>query len=118
MDKRTLYDGLGQLQEILETTLVDVSLMKDSIQHVIERNTTLEIENQRLRDRLQEVEDENNHKQKKAVKGNVKKELSQARLNLEKLYEDGFHVCNEFYGQRRDNDEECFFCINVIDRLD
>ncbi|MFZ1393517.1 MAG: initiation control protein YabA, partial [Trichococcus flocculiformis] len=33
---------------------------------------------------------------------------------LQKLYEDGFHVCNVYYGSRRLNDEPCVFCIDVI----
>ena len=43
-------------------------------------------------------------------------ELSKSRKNLEKLYEEGFHVCNvdNMYGSRRVNDEPCVFCQDVI----
>ena len=44
----------------------------------------------------------------------LKQELSKSRMNLEKLYEEGFHVCNILYGSRRENDEECAFCLDVI----
>ncbi|OJG91959.1 hypothetical protein RV15_GL003604 [Enterococcus silesiacus] len=44
----------------------------------------------------------------------AKQELSKSRMNLEKLYEEGFHVCNILYGSRRENDEECAFCLDVI----
>ena len=27
-----------------------------------------------------------------------------------------FHICNDYYGQRRENDEECMFCMEVLDR--
>lgn len=40
--------------------------------------------------------------------------LTKSRLNLENIYEDGFHVCNIFYGQRRVEDEPCAFCLEVI----
>jgi regulator of replication initiation timing len=45
-----------------------------------------------------------------------RQELSESRLNLEKIYEDGFHVCNLLYGSRREADEPCAFCLDVIYR--
>ena len=35
-------------------------------------------------------------------------------MNLEKLYEEGFHVCNILYGSRRENDEECAFVLMLF----
>lgn len=36
--------------------------------------------------------------------------------NLIKLHEQGFHICNDFFGQPRETD--CLFCLNVIDRTE
>ena len=76
---------------------------------MVEENATLRIENQHLRDRLSDLE-----KQQRSDEEVVEPEMSKSRLNLEKLYEDGFHVCNVFYGSRRVNDEPCAFCLDVI----
>ena len=69
----------------------------------------MEIENQRLREHLQELN---------KLAGNTteteKQELSKSRMNLEKLYEEGFHVCNILYGSRRENDEECAFVLMLF----
>ncbi|MFK5280326.1 initiation control protein YabA, partial [Lacticaseibacillus paracasei] len=37
-----------------------------------------------------------------------------SKQNLESLYNEGFHVCPMFYGQRRVNDEPCAFCTEII----
>ncbi|MBU5900646.1 DUF972 family protein, partial [Vibrio cholerae O1] len=32
------------------------------------------------------------------------------------IYREGFHVCHDFYGQRREPDEECMFCDELLYR--
>ena len=74
------------------------------LQSVIDENTRLRLENSKLRERL-EKEDKIGHKP-----SNFGKE------NLENIYEDGFHICTYEYGKRRDNDEPCMFCIELLNR--
>ena len=38
------------------------------------------------------------------------------RESVRRIYRDGFHVCNDFYGQRREQDEECMFCDELLYR--
>lgn len=109
MDKRSLYDGLNSLENELRNNLEQLTEIKEALHEVVEKNTTLEIENQRLREHLQEL-----NKLSESSTEAVKQELSKSRMNLEKLYEEGFHVCNILYGSRRENDEECAFCLDVI----
>ena len=45
-----------------------------------------------------------------------KDEKSKSTGNLIKLYEQGFHICHESFGQMRD--EDCLFCLNIIGRTD
>lgn len=107
MDKRTLYDEISHLENNLKSTLERVGEMKSSVHQLTEQNVNLEIENRHLRARLIELES-------LTVSSEEKQELSKSRLNLEKIYEEGFHVCNVCYGSRRENDEECAFCLDVI----
>ena len=107
MDKKTLYDEIAQLEERLSGILSGLNEMKTSVQDLTEENVNLEIQNKHLRARLIELEALNDSHE-------TKQELSKSRLNLEKIYEEGFHVCNVFYGSRRENDEECAFCLDVI----
>jgi regulator of replication initiation timing len=109
MDKRSLYDGLNSLENEMEGSLTQLRAIKEALHELVEKNTTLEIENQRLREHLQEL-----NKLANTANDTEKQELSKSRMNLEKLYEEGFHVCNILYGSRRENDEECAFCLDVI----
>ena len=77
MDKRSLYDGLNSLETDLDSSVTQLREIKAALHELVEKNTTLEIENQRLREHLQELN-------------------------------------NILYGSRRENDEECAFCLDVI----
>ena len=33
---------------------------------------------------------------------------------IKAIYDDGFHICPDFYGQRRDNNEACGFCAELL----
>lgn len=107
MEKTKLYDELVAIEKNLQTMLTQVGEMKDVVDSVLEQNLNLELENQHLRDRLEKLERED-------LPEDSKQALSKSRLNLEKLYEQGFHVCKDFYGSRRENHEECVFCSHMI----
>ncbi|WP_326717797.1 DNA replication initiation control protein YabA [Vagococcus jeotgali] len=104
MDKMKLYDELLIVEKHLGSMLAQIKDMKDVVDSLVEENLNLELENQHLRDKLAKQEQAEDDKQ----------ELSKSRLNLEKLYEQGFHVCRDFYGSRRENQEECVFCSSMI----
>lgn len=112
LDKRSLYDGLNQLESELRNNVNELVEMKESLQQLVEKNTALELENQRLREHIRELT-EVNEEHAEDRKNQV---LSQSRMNLEKIYEEGFHVCYDLYGSRRENDEPCAFCLEVIYR--
>ncbi|HCT96636.1 DNA replication initiation control protein YabA [Vagococcus sp.] len=109
MDKRALYDEFGQIELDIKQLLDRLNEMKHSAEKLMEQNVNLEIENRHLRERLLEYEA---NESKDA--SDERQRLSKSRLNLEKIYEEGFHVCNVCYGTRRENDEECAFCLDVI----
>lgn len=105
MDKKEIFDSLDGLSQSLMMILPEVEEIKKHIQGVIEENTALRLENAKLRERLTLEE--------AAPSG--KSSLS-GLAHLTNIYDDGFHVCNQFYGQRRDNDEPCMFCLELLDR--
>lgn len=109
MDKKELHDAFNELESHTEATLTTIKKMKEELSHLTEENNALRMENQHLRDRLAEV-----IKQQSIEKQVSDTGMTKSRLNLEKIYEDGFHVCNLFYGSRRDGDEPCAFCLEVI----
>lgn len=104
MDKKEIFDALEDFSQNLLTTLAEVDAIKKHLQGVIDENTTLRLENSKLRERL-EKEDKIGHKS-----SNFGKE------NLQHIYEDGFHVCNAYYGQRDTSNSVCLECDELLNR--
>ena len=56
MDKREIFDALDDFSQNLLLTLAEVEAIKKNLKSVIEENTVLRLENDKLRERLGEVE--------------------------------------------------------------
>ncbi|MFC2736767.1 MAG: DNA replication initiation control protein YabA [Leptotrichia wadei] len=95
---------LDDFSQQLLVTLADVEAIKKNLKSLVEENTALRLENSKLRERLGEVEADTPVKAK------------HVRESVRRIYKDGFHVCNDFYGQRREQDEECMFCDELLYR--
>lgn len=108
MEKKELYDGFVALEQETQAMLTKIAALKTQMAAIVENNAELEIENRHLREHLQELQTSADHKSTGAV------ELSKSKLNLENLYEEGFHVCSYMYGQRRIDNEPCAFCLDII----
>jgi initiation-control protein yabA len=104
MDKKELFDALDDFSQQLLVTLADVEAIKKNLKSLVEENTALRLENSKLRERLGEVE------------ADAPVKAKHVRESVRRIYNDGFHVCNDFYGQRREQDEECMFCDELLYR--
>ena len=104
MDKKELFDALDDFSQQLLVTLADVEAIKKNLKSLVEENTALRLENSKLRERLGEVE------------ADAPVKAKHVRESVRRIYCDGFHVCNDFYGQRREQDEECMFCDELLYR--
>jgi len=109
MTNRQLYDRVEQLKRQVHQQLQLLEEISQELQVVIEENHNLTMENRHLKDRLDELEP-NTHTKKVAKK----KKRSQSIINLENIYDQGFHICNLYYGKRRENDESCMFCTEIL----
>ena len=109
MTNRQLYDRVEQLKIQVHQQLELLEEISQELQVVIEENHNLTMENRHLKDRLDELEP-NTHTKKVAKK----KKRSQSIINLENIYDQGFHICNLYYGKRRENDESCMFCTEIL----
>ena len=105
MDKGELYDSFETMEAQANEMAATLSLMRNQMTQIIEKNNQLEVENTHLRERLAELE---NNKKIKKNSG-----ISRSRQNLENLYHEGFHVCTQYFGSRR-TDDECIFCQDII----
>ena len=111
MDKKDLFDQITEVTRNTEDLLNKLHETQSAMVEIMEENAELKIENQHLRERLKQAtaaEHENEGTK------NTKHGLSKSLQNLEKLYASGYHICNEFFGKHRQDDEECAFCLTVI----
>ena len=109
MKKKEIFDALDDFSQNLFQTIAEVDQIKTHLKKVIEENTNLRLENEKLRQRLGEMiaQEEKQSKVGKNTKG---------RDGLEAIYDDGFHVCNAFYGQRLDAEGTCMLCDELLYR--
>lgn len=110
MNKKDLYDTLMQLENQTQTNAKTLKVIRQQLSELMEENHALKIENQHLRDRLNGTYSGDPD----SVSEENPSGLTKSRLNLENIYDDGFHVCNHLFGQRRIDDETCAFCLDVI----
>lgn len=103
LDKSRIYDHFEQVTRQTKDLLARMEQLQLQMTEVLEENAELSIENEHLHQIIAE-----NHE---AADSN---ELSTSRQNLQKLYEQGFHVCNEYYGKRLEHHESCTFCLDAI----
>lgn len=104
MDKKEMIDALEAFSQNVLNVAAEVEAVKKYIQTVIDENAALRLENSKLRERLNEAFKEGTES------------ANYGRESLEKIYEDGFHVCSLSYGQRRGSAEECMLCLEMFDR--
>ncbi|EHJ52232.1 DNA replication initiation control protein YabA [Streptococcus macacae] len=109
MDKRELFDAFDTFSQSLMETLAEVEALKKQVQDLVEQNTAYRLENDKLRERLDHLTQTDDSEK-------VSKVTTGRRENLENIYDDGFHICTSFYGQRRENDEGCAFCMELLYR--
>lgn len=106
LNKKELFEAFDGFSQNLMITLADIEAMKKQVQGLVEENTLLRLENTKLRERLSQLEQGTN----------VKQLQKHGNDHLEGIYDEGFHICNSYYGQTRENGEECLFCTELLDR--
>ncbi|MBF0806012.1 MULTISPECIES: initiation control protein YabA [unclassified Streptococcus] len=102
MEKKDILVTLDNFSNHLIRTLNDLESMKLAVREAIEENTLLRLENEKLRERLSQMETETPVK------------TPNQREGLNRIYLDGFHVCTYSYGQQREG--ECVFCDELLNR--
>lgn len=110
MDKRELYDGMKNMEAQTQIMLTKFTELREGLADVMEENAELRIENQHLHDFIAERKNDDE------ASDNHETRLSKSRKNLENLYNEGFHVCNQFYGSHREDNESCIFCNEILNR--
>lgn len=114
MDIQHYQALLDQAESQLLALSDTVAHLNQAMQQLIEENNQLRIDQHRIRTSIlaNEAADGNTD-----VPDQPAARPMSGRESLQNFYDEGIHVCHEFFGSRILPDEECLFCQEVIKRL-
>ncbi|MCR8645885.1 DNA replication initiation control protein YabA [Paenibacillus sp. N1-5-1-14] len=113
MDKQDIFAQIHQLEEQMGMAYADLSALKQRVILLLEENQRLSIENQQLRKVLKEVDEETPVTEVAGTKEPVVPTSGGGIDNLARLYQEGFHICNVYYGHLR-TEGDCLFCLSFL----
>lgn len=101
-DQESIYDRFSTVTKQTKDLLESINALSDQVSQLLAENVKLSMENEHLRSQLTGKKKDNDEG------------LSDSRKILKKLYQEGFHVCNDMYGKRLGKNESCTFCLETI----
>lgn len=110
MTKPDLFDEFLGVSRQAEDLAAKLSAVKEEITAVLEQNAELRMENQHLRERIEELTARDTEKPGRKAAARMTK----SKQNLQKIYGEGYHVCSKFYGQHLVAGESCAFCLDIL----
>lgn len=118
MDKKDIYFQVSNIEEQMGKLFEDMASLKKKLVLLLEENKRLSIENEQLRRILKKSDGSPNvdnlptESQNEAVDVQVP---GAGHDNLARLYMEGFHICNVYYGHLR-TEGDCLFCLSFLNK--
>ncbi|MGX7109112.1 initiation control protein YabA [Facklamia miroungae] len=116
-----------KIEELLKQVNQELNQLFETVNTLSEEVTRLTNENNRLRmqqyqaveqmelNSLKDKEDQDSQTISQPEQTLKNRQSGQARLQT--FYNDGIHICHHYFGSKRETNEECIFCQDIIDSL-
>ena len=118
MEKKNVFQRIQDMEGQVDHLHNDLGELKSLVKELLEENNRLALENERLRiilkreAQLKEEGDMSPIPHQHVVPEDV---VGEGYDNLARLYHEGFHICNVYYGHLR-TEGDCLFCLSFLNK--